>query len=291
MSVIPLYHTAIIITIKKGFVWLFQQSLSSAMMARCLLTPPHLCGCSCTTGSGNVSSWSNQQRHKSVSNSTPTSSTKAVSDDDAIEPNFPTVWNTDISQIKYSWQELNWSSWVTGTLIESIAGFLNAARGTEAGSADPKWSWLWPLSSWEMRWVNTALNKTNGLRHFNPRENDEETERDRQRIRSRDKGRCRQWRRRTRSVKWTVKRLCRQLRASERQEMQKHFLGSSKRQMNRKLSRVQAQEKNKQSITIKSPTSSTTNRGWTHLISQLISFNQSPNRFLFKCGCLFLLLV
>lgn len=134
-------ETALIITIKNVFVWLCQQSLSSSMMAtRCLLTLPHLCSCSCTTGSRNVSSWSNQQRHKSVSNTTATSGTKALSDDDAIEPNSPTVWNTDISQIKYSWQELNWSSWYTGTLIESIAGFLNAARGVEAGSADPKWS-------------------------------------------------------------------------------------------------------------------------------------------------------
>lgn len=93
---------------------------------------------------------------------------KVVSDDDATAE--PVLLNTDITQIKHSWQELNCSPWDAATLIESTVS------GAEAGSADPKWSWFWSLSSWEMRWVSRALNKPNVLRHFNLTEKTEESE-------------------------------------------------------------------------------------------------------------------
>lgn len=92
--------------------------------------------------------------------STSTSNRTVVSEQLMKQRFFLFVFNTDISQIKYSWQELNWSSWDTTTLIKSIWLFLNAGTSAEEESTDPKWSQFWSLSSWEVRWVNKKWHST-----------------------------------------------------------------------------------------------------------------------------------
>lgn len=123
------------------------------------------------------------QRYKSIFFLNSTSTTKVFSDD-ATKPNLPITFNIDISQIiLLGYSHSDWINFLLPKCSE-----LSRA---EAGSTDPKGSWLWSLSSWEKRRVNTAL-KPNGLRHLNPAEKNEERQTHKE-IKFREKGTSRQW--------------------------------------------------------------------------------------------------